>query len=91
LQSAIDIFTLVRNWILSKHTHTGLEGGYCEVSVLFDRIQKARAGQERELADPIAAPPGDPLDPSKLPEPLLALEGDTHIPSGELHTIAAKE
>jgi hypothetical protein len=41
-------------------------------AVLFDRIQKARADQKEE---PIARPPGDPANPSKLPEPVLEVEG----------------
>jgi hypothetical protein len=78
-----------------------------KAAVLFDRIEKARADQEREQEDPIALPPGTPPDnQNKLPEPSLALEDDsipgkapgessleddTHIPSGELHVIAAKD
>ena len=63
-----------------------------KASVLFDRIQKARADQEREQEEPLATPPGtSPSDPSKRPEPSLAQEDDTHIPSGELHVIAAKD
>jgi hypothetical protein len=39
------------------------------LSVEWDRIEKMRADKE-----PIASPPGDPSDPSKLPEPSLELE-----------------
>jgi hypothetical protein len=48
-----------------------------KASVLFDRLQKARADAEREpIAHPPNHRPGDPSDPSKLPEPSLELEGD---------------
>ena len=60
-------------------------------SALFDRIQKARADQQREQEDPMATPPGAPGDPSKEPEPSLELEDDTHIPGGELHTVLPKD
>jgi hypothetical protein len=49
-----------------------------KASVLFDRIQKARADAERE---PLAHPPATEAAPGD----------DTHIPSGELHAIAAKD
>ena len=46
-----------------------------KASVLFDKLQKARADQ---MEEPIALPPGgDPSDPNKLPEPSLSLEGDS--------------
>jgi hypothetical protein len=59
-----------------------------KASVLFDRLQKARADQQEE---PLAASPGAPSDPSKEPEPSLELEDDTHIPTSELHDIPAKD
>jgi hypothetical protein len=51
-----------------------------KAAVLFDRIEKARADQERE---PIAHPPGHPS----------AQEDDApaHTPGGELHVIEAKD
>jgi hypothetical protein len=65
-----------------------------KAAVLFDRIQKARADQQEE---PLVSPPGfpDPGEPSKSPEPSLALEGDaipgTQAPSGELHVVPAED
>jgi hypothetical protein len=52
-----------------------------KASVLFDRIQKAKADA---VAEPLAYPPG---------EPSLAQKDDApaHTPGGELHVIAAKE
>jgi hypothetical protein len=47
------------------------------LSVEWDRIEKLRADQVEE---PLASPPADPSDPSKLPEPPLALE-DTEQPA----------
>jgi hypothetical protein len=80
-------------------------------SVLFDRIQKARADQQEEplasppglppdnqsklqegdaipgkaAVTPVHASPGDPSNPSKLPEPALEVEGDA-IPGTVLGT-----
>jgi hypothetical protein len=65
-----------------------------QASVLFDKIQKARADAIAGEQEPLAHPPGhpgDPSDPSKKPEPSLALEDDTQSPDGSLHVIAAKE
>jgi hypothetical protein len=47
-----------------------------KASVLFDTLQNARTDQEREEQEPLAAPPGDPSDPSSGQEPSLELEGD---------------
>jgi hypothetical protein len=59
---------------------------------LFDRIEKQRADAVAgEQEDPLATPPGEPNELSKTPAPPLELEDDTHIPSGDLHTIAASE
>jgi hypothetical protein len=49
------------------------------MSVEWDKLQKAKADAAEE---PLPAPPGDPSDPSKEPEPSLELEGD-NIPGTE--------
>jgi hypothetical protein len=57
-------------------------------SVLWDRIEQARADQREE---PLAHPPGEPGETSKQPEPSLPLADDTHVPTGDLHDLPAKE
>ena len=50
-----------------------------KASVLFDKLERARADAEEEplAAPPVAeAAPGEASDPSKQPEPELELEGD---------------
>ena len=51
-----------------------------KASVLFDRLNKLRADQAEE---PLAHPPGDPSDPSKEPEPSLALEDEEQPAHGD--------
>jgi hypothetical protein len=58
------------------------------VAAQWDKIEQARADQERE---PLAAPPGAPGEISKQPEPSLPLADDTPAPGGELHSIRAKQ
>jgi hypothetical protein len=66
-------------------TATRLRDQVGRATAHWDKIEQACADQERELEAPLPAPPGE------LPEPSLALEDDTHIPSGELHDLPAKE
>lgn len=54
---------------------------------IVDRMEQARADQQREPEEPLANSPGAPGDPNKPPQPA----DDIHAPTGDLHAVPAKE